>query len=127
MYVEIQLRLTCSVRAGPKHSVYHTHIYFDVAFKHVAGRASEDTEDKFGGQCQAVDHYSDGVGKYILDRHPQPLPVCLFSGQHLRQNWEIEWHENHGTGGKNLNEWARVWRGSGSGQGCVATTRGGGK
>ena len=51
MYVKIHVRLACSVRAKPKHSVYHTHIYSDVAFEHVTGRASEDT-DKLGGQCQ---------------------------------------------------------------------------
>lgn len=70
MYVKIHARLACSVRAKPKHSVYHTRIYFDVAFEHVAGRASEDTEDKLGAQCQTIGHYSDGAVSWTDIHNP---------------------------------------------------------
>ena len=56
-YVEIHVRLACGVRAKPKHGVYyHTHIYFDVTFGHVSGRASEDTREQ--AWRSVSDHWS---------------------------------------------------------------------
>ena len=133
-YVEIHVRLACGVRAKPKHSVYHTHIYFDVTFGHVSGCASEDTEDKLGGQCQTIIHYSDGS----YPGQTSTTPVSIFRATptaELRNRVAVmarrpehrsalqcehckvdgKRHENHGDGERN--EWGEDKR-------CLATTRG---